>query len=274
MKTKTQDPKIKELLGNIKDTPENIYFIDLLMNLDTQVVEHNGVTIVKTSESELYTQDGNLIFRTYKDSEEPTGFVNDPDTFLDLLLTIDGWTCCSVDAKYSRLLGKKVQNLLNRVIRYHSCKTYVLDRIPNYNFRNPQIVRLARTDDIDLINNTAKNDEEFASYTPYRLREFISQGLVVISVVNGAIVSIASAEAITPKYVETMSYTKEGFRGRGFATDERYLLIKSIISSGKTAVTSIADSNIGSLKVTRKFGYRSIGKDEYFIIGNPPYKTA
>lgn len=263
----------------IDDTPENIFFFDAIHNSSAIVIEKENSTtkIIRTTESEIYVgNSGDLILRRFKDPVELSGIVQSTNSFEELLLSIDNWTCGSVSRKHAKAISMDLNRKLNREVTYLTCGTYVCSQIPPYELRNPGAVRYATVDDIDSILAVAKVDKDFASFTPHRLEEFISQNFIVCAFdAAGKPTTIVSAEAVTPKYVMNMYYTPEEHRGKSYATDGHYLLLKQIVQSGRSGVTSIADANIASIKTSTKLGYQKIeGDEEYFIIGNPPYRVS
>ncbi len=258
----------------VPDAPENTFIVDALSNSEAKIIiEEGGLSIIRTPESTLYEQGGNILLQRDKDPEELAGLVVSEDGFLNLLFDVSGWTCCSVGQIQARSLGVKIGKRLEREIKYHPCQTYTCSFLPAYSLQNPDSVRLATLDDLGKIKEAAIQDSDLASFTAYRLETFIKQELLAIATRRDEVVAIVSAEAITPKYIKIMYYTKTVHRGQGLASDGHYLVLKSILGIGKTAVTSISDSNPASIRASTRFGYKPVSKQSYFIIGDPPYQN-
>ncbi len=263
--------EIEMLKQEVSDTPENVVIRDVLENPEAKLQKMEHYTVIETPESSLYTKNGNFVIRRNKDPEELMGLVADSDEFFELLLHIDSWTCCAIDTKNAKVLGERFSESLERDVKYLECTTFVSTNSPEYELRNKDNVRLATTDDIHAIHKAGINDEEFAGFTPQRLKMFIEKGLVAIAVEKDEVVAIVSAEAITDNYVMFMYYTVPSHRRKGLTSDGHFLVLQSAIELSKKGVTSIANTNIASIGSTTKFNYEPVSSDCYFIIGNPPF---
>jgi len=256
------------------DTPLTLTTLSILNRADRVETRPNGIKVVVTKKGDrVFYYDKNYILQTAKSPDEPNGIVSDVDKFVRLLLNVKGWTCCSVDADICKEIGQQIGETLSREIKYLPTTTYVCNNPVDmdYNIRNNGIIRYATRDDIPLILKQQKVDQEFSGFVPTELETYIEQNFVVIAVINDKIISISSVEELTNKYAMTMLYTDPRFRGKGFATDGKFLLLKQLLKLKKIPVTSIADDNEPSIKVNLKFGYKPYARESYFIIGKPPY---
>lgn len=141
----------------------------------------------------------------------------------------------------------------------------LIDRIEfiNPNFQNEEffdsiVNKLPKEYKVESINSNLlkkSNWSEFVISMYGGRNNFLTKGFGFAITLNHEIVTEAFACYIGGGYVETGSVTHEKFRGKGFATIVRALLIKEILKRSLLPVTTCDESNFGSKKASMKLGY-------------------
>jgi predicted GNAT family acetyltransferase len=82
---------------------------------------------------------------------------------------------------------------------------------------------------------------------------------------NGLLVSVAYTFAQTELHADVGVVTRDDWRGQGLATMCAALMCQAVQDRGRTPVWSTGGTNLPSLQVARKLGFREVSRRVYLI---------
>jgi predicted GNAT family acetyltransferase len=97
-------------------------------------------------------------------------------------------------------------------------------------------------------------------------RALLEEGVVAGAIVDGALVAIAHASALTPRHADIGVATLDVWRGRGFASAAAALVAQQVQATGRTPVWSTGEDNVASQRVAEKLGFVEVGRRVYVIV--------
>jgi GNAT superfamily N-acetyltransferase len=98
-----------------------------------------------------------------------------------------------------------------------------------------------------------------------RLLETLAWGNAAGVVRNGLLVSVAYTFAQTERHADVGVVTRDDWRGQGLATMAAALVCQTVQESDRIPVWSTGGSNLPSLRVARKLGFREVSRRVYLI---------
>jgi GNAT superfamily N-acetyltransferase len=193
--------------------------------------------------------------------EEPAGFGPDPNLLWDLLQLVQGWTCILVDTEVAPVLGRIVDAEMGRRVRYLHDVTHLLTK-PVQVSRNETVRRLTLAD-LALLEAAPL---ELRSGLWRDTRQLLAEGVVASAVVSGRVVATALVAACSKRYADIGVYTREGYRGRGYATAAASLVAQSVQERGRIPLWGAGAHNQASLRVAQKLGFQEVSRRRYVIL--------
>jgi RimJ/RimL family protein N-acetyltransferase len=193
--------------------------------------------------------------------EEPAGFGPDPKLLWALLQLVEGWTCILVDTAVAPALGRIIEVELGHRVRYLDDVTHLLTR-PVRLERNEAVRRLTLADLVRLESAPL----ELRSSLWRDTRQLLAEGLVASAVVSERIVATALVAACSDHYADIGVYTREGYRGRGYATAAASLVAQGVQEGGRFPLWGAGAHNQASLRVAQKLGFQEVSRRRYVIL--------
>jgi GNAT superfamily N-acetyltransferase len=193
--------------------------------------------------------------------EESTGFGTDPRLLWELLQEVEGWTCILVDSGCAPALAAIMETELGRRTRFLDDVAHLLT-VPARVVRNQAVRRLTMAD-LELLRSAPLGLRAGLWPGP---RQLLTEGIVACAVVSDEIVATALTAACSERYADIGVYTREGVRGRGYATAAASLVARAVQEGGRTPVWSAGAHNAASLRVAQKVGFEEVSRRTYVIL--------
>jgi GNAT superfamily N-acetyltransferase len=193
--------------------------------------------------------------------EEPTGFGSDPAVLWALLQRLRGWACILVDSGCAPALAAIMEAERGWRTRFLEDITHVLAG-PDQVVRDPVVRRLTLAD-LKLLASAPLELRAGLWDSP---RTLLREGIVACAVVSGEIVATALTTAYSDRYAEIGVYTREGYRGRGYATAAASLVAQGAQEGGRIPVWGAGAHNAASLRVAQKLGFGEVSRRTYVIL--------
>ena len=193
--------------------------------------------------------------------EEPAGFGPDPNVLWALLQRVQGWTCILVDTEVAPALGRIIEAQMERPVRYLDDVTHLLTE-PVWVTRK-EAVRCLTLADLDLLESAPL---ELRSSLWRDTRRLLAGGIVACAIVSNRVVATALVAACSDCYADIGVYTREGYRGRGYATAAASLVAQAVQESGRIPLWGAGAHNRASLRVAAKLGFREVSRRRYVIL--------
>lgn len=193
--------------------------------------------------------------------EEPTGFGSDPEVLWALLRLVEGWSCILVDSKCAPALATIVEAEMGCRTRFLDDITHVLTG-PVRVFRDAAVRRLTLTD-LQLLESAPLELRAGLWSSP---RELLAEGIIACALVSGEIEASALTPACTDRYAEIGVYTREAYRGRGYATAAASMVAQAAQEEGLIPIWGSGAHNAASLRVAQKLGFKEVSRRTYVIL--------
>jgi L-amino acid N-acyltransferase YncA len=174
---------------------------------------------------------------------------------------VEGWTCILVDSGCAPALAAIMETELGRRTRFLDDVAHLLT-VPARVVRNQAVRRLTMAD-LELLRSAPL--ELRAGLWPGP-RQLLTEGIVACAVVSDEIVATALTAACSERYADIGVYTREGVRGRGYATAAASLVARAVQEGGRTPVWSAGAHNAASLRVAQKVGFEEVSRRTYVIL--------
>lgn len=201
------------------------------------------------------------IFQPLAWPEEPAGFGLDPSLLWALLQQVEGWTCILVDAGVAPSLGRIIEAQMGRLVRYLDEVTHLLTG--PVQVRRDEAVRRLTPADLALLEAAPL---ELRASLWRDTRQLLAEGVVASAVVSGRVVATALVAACSERYADIGVYTREGYRGRGYATATASLVAHAVQQGGRVPLWGAGAHNQASLRVAQKLGFREVSRRRYVIL--------
>ncbi len=234
----------------LEDTPDNVQSLHFLSALGRGTVYIDG---------DINSPESFLIQGAYTPGE-PKAYRDNPESILEILKVVDGWSCVLVNEPIGRKMGELISKEFGCKIRYFGDSVYSLTK-PVKVFKN-KYVRLLTLDDAHLLKQAPK-DLQGAGFSS--IEEMLTKGVVAGAIVDDELVSIAHTFAITPKHADIGTYTHEDYRGRGFSTAASSLVAKALQARGLIPVWSTGEDTLASQKIAEKLGFKEVHRNVFVI---------
>jgi len=191
----------------------------------------------------------------------PVAF-GDPARIAVLLRDVRDWEQVLVDADAAALLpGNRAPDLLLGL-------DGGLRAVPN------PAARLLSPADLPLLE--AAPDELRRTGWP-DLETALEEAPVAGAVAGGALVAVAFASVLTPRFGEIGVATLERHRGRGHATACASAVAGAVLASGRTALWTCDEAHAASLAIARRLGFTTLARRFHVYrsttTANPPYSA-
>ena len=242
-----QYPALAEALG---DTPETVQSVHLLGRGNCRAYVAGDVAGF----------DGAIV-QSIDWPEEPAGFGSDPAVLWALLQRVPGWACILVDSGCAPALAAILRAERGWRTRFLDDVMHVLDGSVQV-VRDPAVRRLALAD-LELLASAPLELRSGLWDSPHTL---LREGIVACAVVSGEIAATALTTACTERYAEIGVYTREGYRGRGYATAAASLVAQGAQEGGWIPVWGAGAHNAESLRVAQKLGFEEVSRRTYVIL--------
>ncbi len=193
--------------------------------------------------------------------EEPAGFGPEPNVLWALLQLVEGWTCILVDTEVAPALGKIIEVDMGRQVRYLDDVTHLLTE--PVQVRRDEAVRRLTPADLALLNAAPL---ELRASLWRDTRQLLAEGIVACAVVSGRIVATALVAACSECYADIGVYTREGYRGRGYATAAASLVAQAVQEKGRIPLWGAGGHNEASLRMAQKLGFGEVSRRRYVIL--------
>ena len=193
--------------------------------------------------------------------EEPAGFGPDANVLWGLLQLVRGWTCILVDTGVAPALGRTIEAEMGCRVRYLDDVTHLLTA-PVEVSRNEAVRRLTLAD-LALLEAAPL---ELRSGLWQDTRQLLAEGLVASAVVSGRVVATALVAACSERYADIGVYTRQGYRGRGYATAAASLVAQGVQAGGRVPLWGAGAHNQASLRVAQKLGFQEVSRRRYVIL--------
>jgi RimJ/RimL family protein N-acetyltransferase len=193
--------------------------------------------------------------------EEPAGFGPDPKVLWALLQRVEGWNCILVDTEVAPALGRIIEAGMGRGVRYLDDVTHLLTE--PVRVRRDEAVRRLELADLALLKAAPL---ELRASLWRDTRQLLAEGIVAGTVVSGRIVATALVAACSERYADIGVYTREGYRGRGYATAAASLVAQAVQEEGRTPLWGAGSHNRASQRVAQKLGFREVSRRRYVIL--------
>lgn len=127
------------------------------------------------------------------------------------------------------------------------------------------------SDNVSLLKQDDKEEStiiasEFEINGFKNIDDLVSNGFLAYVKVSDEIVSITYTPAVSPKYADIGTFTKELYCGKGYSSATASLIVNQVLSKGLIPVWSCGKNNIGSLKVAQKLGFKEVSRRNYVIM--------
>ncbi len=197
-----------------------------------------------------------LIIEDYSVGPELMAFGRDISGFWALLQELHGWDAVNVPYEVARPLASVICNEMG-LPNHFVDDVYHLPGGPIPTVPNPD-VRLLTYDDIPLLE--ASPDDIRDSFDD-DLEAVMDEEIIAGAVLPEAgVVAIAATYGFTEKYVDVAVSTIAPYRCRGYARAAASLVGSETQRAGNIPIWSCAPTNIGSLQVAYKLGFREVSR--------------
>jgi L-amino acid N-acyltransferase YncA len=193
--------------------------------------------------------------------EEPVGFGPDPMVLWALLQMLEGWTSILVETEVAPTLGRTIEAEIGRRARYLDELTHLLTE--PVRVRPDAAVRLLTLADLALLEAAPL---ELRTNLWRDTRQLLAEGIVACAIVAEGVVATALVTACSERYADIGVYTREGYRGRGYATATASLVARAVQKGGRTPLWGAGSHNKASLRVAEKLGFREVSRRRYVIL--------
>ncbi len=227
---------------------------------ETVIANH----LIKNNYCKLFVSNDHIIVQSDFGPEELIGFGSDANEIFQLLKQIKGWRCIVLDTNVATKLGDLLLSNTKINVRYLTDVYHTNNQkiITNKNYEGASLLKAENTEEIQIIT------KEFEINGFKTINELLVNGFLVFSKIEDQIVSITYTSALSQKYADIGTFTKEAFRGQGFSTANATLVVNKVLEIGKIPIWSCGDTNSGSLKVAQKLGFKEVSRRKY-VIGSP-----
>jgi hypothetical protein len=174
---------------------------------------------------------------------------------------VEGWECVLVESKCGPPLGRIIEAETGLRVQYLEEVCYTLTR-PVSVLDGGSVRRLTLAD-LDLL---ASAPPALRAGLWSDLRELLTEGIVACAVISDRIVATALTTAYTDRYADVGVYTREGYRGRGYATAATSLVARGIQQGGRVPVWGAGENNVASRRVAEKLGFVEVSRRRYVIL--------
>ena len=193
--------------------------------------------------------------------EEPAGFGPDPNVLWALLRLVQGWACILVDTEVAPVLGRIIEREMGRRVRYLDDVTHLLTE--PVRLERDEAVRRLTLADLALLESAPL---ELRAGLWRDTRQLLVEGVVASAVVAERVVATALVAACSERYADIGVFTREGYRGRGYATAAASLVAQAVQEGGRTPLWGAGAHNQASLRVAQKLGFREVSRRRYVIL--------
>lgn len=238
---------LRQALG---DTPETVISTHLLRDGRCQAY-------VAGSPSQF---DGAIV-QSVDTPAEPSGFGGDPQLLWNLLKVAEGWECVLVDSECASVLGEIIEREIGTGVRYlDDICTVLTEPVLPVSARD---VRQLAVADLGLLESAVPELRASCWASP---RALLSEGVVAAAIVSGRIVATALTAACSERHAEVGVYSKEAFRGRGYASAAASLVVQHVQETGRIPVWSAGEHNLPSLSIAQKLGFVQVSRRTYVTL--------
>lgn len=219
---------------------------------ETVIANH----LIENGHCKLFVSDDHIIVQSNFGPEELIGYGDDANKIFELLKQINSWKCIVLETEVATRLGDLFLKVRYLTDIYHTLNKRVIGKIH-------KDTHLLTPENVNEIQEIAKNFEISGFYN---INELLKHGFLAFSKIRDQVVSITYTSALSKKYADIGTFTKEGFRGQGLSTASTTLVVNKLLEAGKTPVWSCGDTNLGSLKVSQKLGFKEVSRRKYVIL--------
>ncbi len=186
---------------------------------------------------------------------EPVAIGLDPEILLDLLGSVEGWSCVDTDAETANQLGKLIEKRMNVRVRYVKGVSYELLQ-PVVVVRNPAVRELTAAD-VELLDETyvAESKKEGFGDPREGLKNTSEGGIAAGAIVSGKIVGSVGGEATGARYGDMGGFFLKEYRGRGFGTAAASIVAGRLQEMGLIPTWSTGVTNPASMRLAQKLGF-------------------
>jgi predicted GNAT family acetyltransferase len=178
-----------------------------------------------------------------------------------LLQQVEGWTCILVDTRVAPALGAIIEAGMGCRVRFLDDVTHLLTE-PVRVHRDEAVRRLTLAD-LALLEAAPL---ELRASLWRDTRQLLAEGVVASAIMSGRVVATALVAACSERYADIGVFTREGYRGRGYATAAASLVAQAVQAEGRIPLWGAGAHNEASLRVAQKLGFEEISRRRYVIL--------
>jgi len=238
------DTEKRQLADALGDSPETALPVHLLRKGSGQVYMVGELPNFQA-----------VIIEDYDVGPELMAYGSDAPAFWRILSEMDGWEAVNAPGAIGRELASLLQQEM-KVTNHLVDDIYQVPAGPVAVIPNPD-VRLLTLADAEMLDATP---EDIRLGFDDDLRCVLEEELVAAAIVDGRIVATGSTYGLQEKFVDIAVSTLEAFRGRGYARSAASLVAAGSQNLGRVPIWSCAPTNIGSLQVADRLGFREVSR--------------
>lgn len=199
--------------------------------------------------------------------EEPVGFGSDPESILELLQMVPGWTCVDVEGFIAPLLRDLIKERLGCGSHLHEGVGYRLLR-PVKIFRNPAVRELVPEDGKLLTEDTLAEftSHHFGNPVPTVARRKGDDWFQAGAIIGGRIVGFVGGSRCSERYAVLGAYVMEEYRRKGLATAAASLVSGYFQELGLIPAWSTGVGNPASMAVPVKLGFEEVLPRRCYVV--------
>jgi RimJ/RimL family protein N-acetyltransferase len=194
---------------------------------------------------------------------DATAFGTDPDLLLEILRTLEGWTCVDIQRSLAQPMAERISAASGRPCQLFEEIFYVLER-PIDPWPHSAVRRLTAADLPPMEAATEAlnmGDWRFGSAAA-----LIADGFVAGAVIDGELVAVGFTAARGEQYADVGIVTREDWRGHGLSTAAAALVCEDIQDAGQTPVWGTSIDNLASQRVAAKLGFEEVSRRVYVCL--------
>lgn len=196
-----------------------------------------------------------VVIEDYDVGSELMAYGADLQAFWEILSEIDGWEAVNAPGAIGRQLADLLQQemqLPNHLVDdIYQVPGGPIAVVPNAD------VRLLTVADAALLDATP---EDIRLGFDDDVRCVLEEELVAAALVDGCIVATGATYGLQEQFVDIAVSTLEEFRCRGYARAAASLVAAGAQNLGRIPIWSCAPTNIGSLQVAARLGFREVSR--------------
>lgn len=202
-----------------------------------------------------------IVIQAFEMPAEPMAFGTSAEAIASLLPHLTGWTCLNVPLDLADALVDPVISAFDasgiRIVDdiYHVLRRGIMAQ-------ESATHRYLTLEDRTLVQAAPRG---LVGDNVDRVLMTIQEGHVAGAIVDGALVSLASTFATSPRHADIGVGTHPDWRNQGHASAVSALVARAIEEDRRIPVWSCGSTNIASLKTAARVGFEEVSRRVYLI---------